>query len=172
MKKLKMGARLKSGTLLLCTFSGLLLVSCYSQAASDSVNFRVKVTIVQKTCDVNGNDPIHVDFGDMIIKNIDGVMYERNIPYTLDCEDASSSQGLKLQISGSGASFNSDLLRTSESNLGLRFKRNNMVFARNTWVNFTYGSPPNLSVVPVVYGQNGLDDGEFIASATFNVEYQ
>lgn len=146
--------------------------SLHSQAGSDSVNFKVKVTIVQKTCDVNGNNPIHVNFGDMIIKNIDGAMYEQPIPYTLDCEDASSSQGLKLQISGNAANFNSNLLRTSEPNLGLRFKQNNTVFSRDAWVNFTYGSPPSLSVVPVAYGLDGLNDGDFTASATFNVEYQ
>lgn len=150
-----------------------LLCSAGSWAAgSDSVNFNVKVTIVQKTCDVNNNNPIHVDFGDLIIKHIDGVAYEKNIPYTLDCDDAPLAQGLKLQFAGTGASFNGNFLRTSEPDLGLRFKANNVPFSLNNWVNFTYGNPPTLSVVPVASDVNGLNDGEFTATATFNVEYQ
>lgn len=172
MKGIKRDLRLKAIAPMMLGMSSLFIGCGYSQAASDSVNFRVKVEIQQKTCDVNDNNPIHVDFGDMIIKNIDGAMYEKSILYTLDCEDTSNSQGLKLQISGNGANFNNDLLQTSEPNLGLRFKQNNIVFARNAWVNFTYGSPPNLSVVPVAYGQDGLNDGDFTAAATFNVEYQ
>lgn len=172
MKGIKRNIRLKTIALMMLGIVNLFIVCGYSQAASDSVNFQVKIEIQQKTCDVNDNNPIHVDFGDMIIKNIDGAMYEQPIPYTLDCDDASSSQGLKLQIFGGQAHFNSNLLGTSEPNLGLRFKYNNTVFARNAWIDFTYGSQPNLSVVPVAYGQGGLNDGDFTASATFNVEYQ
>lgn len=141
-------------------------------AGTDTANFNVKVTIVQKTCDVNNNNPIHVEFGDLIIKHIDGAAYEKNIPYTLDCDDTPLAQGLKLQFAGTGASFNGNLLRTSEPDLGLRFKSNGTVFPLNGWVNFMYGNPPTLSVVPVVSDVNGLNDGEFTATATFNVEYQ
>lgn len=152
----------------------LMTGSLYCVAGSDSVNFNVKVTIVQKTCDVNGNNPIHVDFGDLIIKNINGVAYEKPITYTLDCDDAALSQSLRLQFAGTGASFGSGLLRTSEPELGLRFKQNGTVFALNQWVSFQYGNPPHLSVVPVTSAAEGLgvNDGEFNASATFNVEYQ
>ncbi|MEQ4626171.1 fimbrial protein [Providencia manganoxydans] len=152
--------------------SGALMWSLHSQAGSDSVNFNVKVSVVQSTCQVNNNEPITVEFGDMQINTIDGVNYEMPIYYTLQCAGAANNQGLKLQFSGTGANFNSGLLKTSESALGLRFKSDGAVFAVNDWVPFTYGDLPDLSVVPVLSSPIGVDSGDFFASATFNVEYE
>lgn len=155
-------------TLLLGVFGG----SVCSQAGSDSVGFNVKVTIVQSTCEVNNSQPINVEFGEMLINAIDGAKYEQTIPYTLQCDGAASNQGLRLSFLGAGAIFNGNLLQTSDSGLGLRFKQNGSDFALNDDVNFTYGSKPTLSVVPVLRSPTDVSSGDFSASATFNVEYQ
>ncbi|EOE1424303.1 fimbrial protein [Providencia stuartii] len=142
-------------------------------AGSTQLDFRVTIRIEIKTCDVNDNQAIEVDFGDMIIKNIDGVAYEQPIDYTLDCDDATNSTPLKLRFeNNSGANFNANLLRTSEPNLGLRVKQDGYPFAFNNWVYFTYGNQPELSVVPVARGSAGIDDGPFTASALLTVEYE
>lgn len=144
-----------------------------SMAGSDQLGFTVKVRIELKTCDINDNKTIEVDFGDMIIKNIDGSAYEQPIDYNLDCDDATNSTPLKLRFeNNSGANFDADLLRTSEPNLGLRVKQNGNAFAFNDWIHFTYGNEPTLTVVPVTRGSEGIDDGEFSASALLTVEYE
>lgn len=71
-----------------------------------------------------------------------------------------------------GASFNSDLLSTSERYLGIRLKGRGIEMPINTWVPFNYNDQPAISAVPVKAGNGGLDDGEFSASATFSVEYE
>lgn len=147
-------------------------VSCL--AGSDQLPFTVKVRIETKTCDVNNNQPIDVEFGDMIIKNIDGSDYEQPVPYQLTCADSANGTKMKLRFEGgSGAAlFNSDLLKTSENDLGLQFKYNNTKFAYNSWVPFTSGNQPTLTVVPVPSGDGGINDGELTATALLSVEYE
>lgn len=155
---------------------GTLCLPASSLAGSEQLDFTVKVRIELKTCDVNNNQAIEVEFGDMIIKNIDGVAYEQPILYTLDCEDATNSTPLKLRFeNNAGATFTKGgyrLLRTSERNLGLMVKQNGIPFSFDSWIPFTYGNEPELSVVPVASGTGGLNDGEFDATALLTVEYE
>lgn len=147
-----------------------------SLASLEQLDFTVKVRIELKTCDVNDNQTIEVEFGDMIIKNIDGVAYEQPIPYSLECDDADNNTRLKLRFeNNTGASFTKGgyrLLRTSERNLGLMVKQEGNPFSFDSWVSFTYGNEPELSVVPVANGSGGLNDGEFDATALLTVEYE
>ncbi|MEQ4669915.1 fimbrial protein [Providencia manganoxydans] len=139
------------------------------------MDFTVKVRIELKTCDVNDNEIIEVDFGDMIIKNIDGVAYERPIPYSLHCDDAVNGTSLNLFFEdNTGADFTAGgyrLLRTDRTGLGLLVKQNGHPFSFNDEIPFSYGNEPTLTVVPVKNANVGLDDGEFDASALLTVEY-
>nr|WP_232004578.1 fimbrial protein [Providencia rustigianii] len=116
---------------------------------------------------------MEVNFGDMIIKNIDGLNYEQTIPYTLKCDGAESNTKLKLRFeNNSGAKFNSKLLKTSEPNLGLKIKRNGQDLSINDWVIFDYENKPLLTVVPITNSSGGLNEGEFDATALLTVEYE
>ncbi len=139
---------------------------------AETYTLTVKVTVVEKTCDINNNQPITVDFGEMVIKNIDGAAYETDIPYTLQCEDAASNPALRFMFGTTGASFNANLLKTSENNLGLRLKQNGNNWNLNNWLNFTYNTVPTLTAVPVPNGTGGIDAGDFTASGTLSVEYR
>ncbi|MGJ3355918.1 fimbrial protein [Providencia sp. Je.9.19] len=154
----------------LIMFSGLGLAATYT--------LTVKVTVVEKTCDIYGNggsgQPISVDMGDIIIKNIDGQSYAKtDIPYTLNCEDSADNPALKLKFDGprmTGQAAN--VLKTSENNMGLRLLADGTNLNLATWRNFNYATKPLLSVVPVSSGTGGVSDGVFTASATLSVEYQ
>lgn len=158
--------------------SGLIAGSCLLVSGlsfAEVFTIQVKVTVVEKTCDVYGNggegQPISVDFGDMIIKQIDGIKYETEIPYTLKCEDADPK--LKLKFSGSGAPFDSTLLGTRGDNLGIKFRVNKTkTLALNEWHNFKLSSKPTLTAIPVPSDIGGIRGGDFAASGTLNVEYQ
>lgn len=173
MKQQKVHIRLKSVGIAALMMLSLSTWSPLSYAISDNVNFNVKVTVVAKTCEVNDNNPITVEFNDMIINKIKDGIYEQPIPYTLDCDGPPAGQLLRLQFLGVGASFNSNLLQTSERDLGLQFKMDGNNFNLNSWQNFTYTNTlPSLSVLAVASSVGGIEDGEFTATATFNVEYQ
>lgn len=158
--------------------SNLMLFSTAASASADTYTISVKVTVVEKTCDIYGNggvgQPISVDMGDIIIKNINGVDYARTeIPYTLDCEDAADNPALKLKFDGvQMAGQSANVLKTSENNMGLRLLADGSNLNLATWRNFNYNSPPSLAVVPISSDTGGVDDGVFTASATLSVEYQ
>ncbi|QZY66670.1 fimbrial protein (plasmid) [Providencia rettgeri] len=146
-------------------------------ALAETYTLTVKVTVVEKTCDVYGpegiSQPITVNMGDLIIKNIDGVSYGKtDIQYQLQCEDATDNPALKLKFDGprmSGQAAN--VLSTSDPNLGLKLMADNSNLNLGTWRNFNYDPKPTLSVIPISNGQ-GINDGEMTASATLSVEYQ
>lgn len=145
---------------------------------AETFTLTVKVTVVEKTCDIYGNggpgQPISVDMGDIIIKNIDGQSYAKtDIPYTLDCEDSADNSALKLKFDGTQMTGQvANVLKTSENNMGLRLLADGINLNLATWHNFNYASKPVLSVVPVSSGTGGVNDGAFTASATLSVEYQ
>ncbi|MEY1579996.1 fimbrial protein [Providencia manganoxydans] len=156
--------------------SNLILFS--SAALAETYTLTVKVTVVEKTCDIYGDDgigqPITVDMGDLIIKNINGVDYGKTeIRYTLDCEDAVSNPALKLKFDTPRMiRQEANVLPTSDPNLGLRLMAGNNNLNLGTWLEFNYNTKPTLSVIPVGSGDGGINDGPMTASATLSVEYQ
>lgn len=154
------------------------LMLCSAATLAETYTLTVKVTVVEKTCDIYGPDgigqPINVAMGDLIIKNIDGVSYGKtDIPYTLSCDDAASNPALKLKFDGprmSGQAAN--VLSTSDKNLGLRLMAGNSNLNLGVWRHFNYSTQPTLSVIPIGSGAGGINDGQMTASATLSVEYQ
>lgn len=146
------------------------------QILAETFNIVVKVTLVKKACDIYGiggkNDPITVDFEDMIIKQIDGQQYEKVINYTISCEDSADNPALKLQFNGDGAPFDSTLLRTEDNDLGLKFRINHTkTLALSQWEYFNYANKPILSAIPVKKINGNVRGGTLKASGTLTVEY-
>ncbi|WP_368877486.1 fimbrial protein [Providencia vermicola] len=156
--------------------SNLMLFSV--AALAETYILTVKVTVVEKTCDIYGaggiGQPINVTMGDLIIKNIDGVSYgQTEIPYQLQCEDGDQNPALKLKFDGPRMNNQAtNVLATSDPNLGLRLMANNTDLGLGTWRNFNYSQTPVLSVIPIGSGTGGINDGQMTASATLSVEYQ
>ncbi|MEQ5185384.1 fimbrial protein [Providencia alcalifaciens] len=146
-------------------------------AMADMYTLTVKVTVVEKTCDIYGNggrnQPISVDMGDLIIKNIDGQRYETEIPYQLDCTDAANNPALKLKFDGTQmAGQGANVLKTSVDNLGLALKADSRNLNIGAWHPFNYNARPRLSVIPIASGTGGINDEQMTAIATLSVEYQ
>lgn len=156
--------------------ASLLLFSSVSLA--ETYTLTVKVTVVEKTCDIYGPDgigqPINVAMGDLIIKNIDGVSYgQTDIQYRLQCDDGDQNPALKLKFDGQQMNDQApNVLSTSDPNLGLRLMANNTNLNLGTWRNFNYSQPLALSVIPKGSNSGGINDGQMTASATLSVEYQ
>lgn len=163
--------------------SGLLLVS--AQSIADVFTIQVKVTVVEKTCDIYGNSgkntPITVTFPDLIIRQIGGQYGKTEIPYFLECEDVTDNPALKIKFIGTDAqsvpnsSFKeAGLLKTTDNNLAIKIvdDRNGAQVKLNTWFPFRYNSKPKLMAIPFPSDAGGIRGGEFIATGTLSVEYQ
>ena len=141
------------------------------QATPGEAAMNFSGTLVVPPCVVNGNNTIDVDFGDVMTTRVDGKNYRKQVSYTLTCEDG-VSKALKLQVGGTAAAFNGELLNTSVTGLGIRVQNGSSNLAVNTWKNFTYPDKPALWVVPVQQPGVTLVGGKFSATATLNVAYQ
>ena len=153
-----------------------LLLSTQGIAATDNLDFKVKIAIYQKLCTVNDNKPITVDFKDMIISEIDGVKYQEPIKFTLTCEDSADNPALKVRFeNNTGASFDNTLLRTSDIELGIRIDANGNKLNLGEWAPFKFNdldSQLKLTATPVPSGRGGINDGLLTASALLTVEYE
>lgn len=135
------------------------------------VTIVMTVTIVAPPCVINDNQAITVEFGDVMTTRVDGSNYRMPVNYTLDCKDAPTT-AMKLQVQGTGASFDGTLLQTSNAALGIQLQNGASPLPVNSWLNFTYPNKPPLWAVPVQQSGAALTGGEFTAVATMKVDYQ
>ncbi len=150
--------------------SALLLVTPWVVQAVTTVT--VKVTVVAPPpCTINDDRPIEVEFGDVMTTRVDGSNYKMPVNYTLSCTEASSN-AVKLQVQGNGASFDSTVLKTDKVGLGVQLLQGDSKLGVNNWLNFTYPNKPELWAVPVKQSGATLTGGEFTAGATMKVAYQ
>ncbi|WP_262504755.1 fimbrial protein [Serratia liquefaciens] len=141
-------------------------------SAANSTTITVKVIVVAPTsCTINDDQPIEVDFGDVMTTLVDGGNYRMPVNYTLLCK-AGSPNAMKLQVRGNGASFDSTLLSTNKAGLGIALQRGDGKQAINSWMNFTYPDKPELWAVPVKQRGATLTGGEFSAGATMIATHQ
>lgn len=149
---------------------GLCAVPLMTQATTEAT-VAIKVTVLAVPCTVNDNKAIEVNFGDVMTTRVDGKNYREQISYTLSCS-AGASKAMKLQVQGTGAAFDSELLNTTVSGLGIRMQNGSSNLPVNQWVNFTYPDKPALWAVPVKQTGVTLSGGKFTAAATLKVTYQ
>ncbi len=151
--------------------SGLLMAMPLMLCATTST-VTIKVTVLAPpSCTINDNRPIEVEFGDVMTTRVDGDRYRMPVNYTLGCKDATSN-AMKLQLQGSGASFDGTVLKTTKTGLGIELQRGSNKLAINSWLNFTYPHQPELWAIPVKQSGATLTGGEFTAGATMKVDYQ
>ncbi|OVZ92609.1 exotoxin [Yersinia frederiksenii] len=142
-------------------------------ALNKTATVNVSVSIfAAPPCVINSNNTINVNFGDdLLTSNIDGVNYMKPVTYTLNCT-AAAKNALKMSIKGNGANFDTTLLKTSNTSLGIKLMRSGLVLPLNDEFNFTYPTVPVLQAVPVKQTNATLSTGYFSGTATLVVEYQ
>lgn len=154
----------------------MLLLPLWSYA-SNVAQVTVKVTIVAPPpCTINNNQPIEVNFGDVMTTRIDGLNYRKPVDYSLDCpQDQLLKNALKLQIQGTGINLGgatSVLEVPGVPDFGIQLQHETSALNVNEWLNFDYPNVPNLYAVPVMKSGASLNAGAFSASSTMKVEYQ
>lgn len=153
-----------------CGLATLMLFVPQVQAVT---TIKVTVTIVAPPpCVINNNSPIEVAFGnDVMINRINGSYKKQPVNYSVECENAPDN-AMKMQIQGTAASFDVDVLKTTKDDLGVELLRDGKRQPINRWVNFTYPHIPLFEAVLVKGAGDKLSGGKFSAGATMKVEYQ
>ena len=146
--------------------------------SSNMATVTVKVTVVKPPpCTINDDRPIEVDFGDVMTTRVDGNNYMMPVNYTISCENG-DDRAMNIQISGTPASFDSVVLRTTIAGLGIALKTDygfsaKYPFQINSWNQGYHASRPwGFWAVPVKQNGVTLRGGEFTAGATMKVAYQ
>lgn len=124
-------------------------------------------------CTIKGSN---VEFGNVMINDIDGTNYRQAAKYTLNCGNKVSND-LQMQLKGNTAVINGEtVLSTDITGLGVRIENaaDNSLFAvgENNWTPFNFNSQPQLKAVPVKQSGVQLTPSEFNASLTMVVDYQ
>lgn len=158
-------------------FTALLLLAVAGQntwAADNSANLTVKVIINAAPCEINNNQNIDVDFGsDVAVTDVAAGLIEKPISYELNCTSMDTTKSLKMTISGNGADFDQDVLKTSITSLGVKIKANGNDYPLNTAFNFVSAeTKPDLTALLVQQSGARLETGAFTAGATMTVDYQ
>ncbi|HHR6038868.1 TPA: fimbrial protein [Providencia alcalifaciens] len=152
--------------------SGMLVALPMLACAASTATVTVRVTVLAPPpCVINDDRPIDVEFGDVMTTRVDGNNYKIPVNYTLSCT-GSTSNAMKLQVKGTGATFDATVLQTNKTGLGIELQQDGGKLAVNKWLNFTYPNKPELWVVPVKQSGAILTGGEFSAGATMAVDYQ
>ncbi|WP_421512474.1 fimbrial protein (plasmid) [Enterobacter sp. JS8-1] len=160
-------------TLSLLACAGLLLPGLARAAEGDTTTVYITGTLVDAPeCTVNSNNKVDVFFGDDVVTSqVTGENYKKQIAYTLNCSGL-AQQGLIMTLNGDRAGFNSTLLKTSNTGLGIRLLNGTNPVEPGEEIRFNYTSQPVLYAVLKAQNTATLDTGPFTGSATLVIAYQ
>ncbi|CQH42783.1 exported pilin protein [Yersinia frederiksenii] len=151
-------------------FLGLLFFCC-DEVNAEIIQVNISGVITEPpSCVINGGNTIDVDFGSKVMTNlVNGSNYLQKVTYSVTCKN-STSNSMRMKISGDTAGFSNTALKTSNDNLGIEFLLNGKV--HSGWFDYTYPSIPKLEAVPIKRGGSVLETGFFDGTATLIVEFR
>ncbi|MBH2855213.1 fimbrial protein [Serratia marcescens] len=126
------------------------------------------------SCVINNNQMIDVVFGDDVITtrvstDVYGGNYLKQVVYTLECKNANK---VNMKIEGNAAAFNSQILKTEQSDLGVALRiGNNLMAVNSTVYQFDYPNTPQLVALPIKRSGGALTAGKFNAGATMVLSF-
>ncbi|MGX5793957.1 fimbrial protein [Pseudomonas sp. E2-15] len=160
-----------TGSWAILVAGGLLWAASQGVQADTNLTIRA-VIIAPPPCVINSGGTLDVPFGnDLLTSRIDGVNYRRAVPYTVVC-DSPFNNAMTLELKGTAASFDRNVLLTRKPDLGVKLFVNGANWPLNTAVNFTHPNFPTVQAVPVKRAGSTLTGGAFDAAATLVVDYQ
>lgn len=149
------------------------IVMAWQCRASDTRDLEFHGTLRLRHCYINNNQLIEIHFGEIGVNKIDGNNYKQSIPYTVVCDDPSTTtQTLTLSMNGSGSSFDQNGVETSVSGLAIRLFKDGSPMELNKPFAITYSAPPVLEAAPEKDVSAHLTAQNFTAAATLLAEYQ
>lgn len=130
--------------------------------------------VISTPCTINNDQIIDIQFGNVGIRNINGVNYMKDIPFTMDCHGAPDSSPLVLMVSGRAETFDKAAVDTTVNGLGIQIQVNGQPMTLNTGLRTTLGalSALKLTAVPVKDPVTALTEQGFSATATLTADYE
>ncbi|MEG7332920.1 MULTISPECIES: fimbrial protein [Serratia] len=152
----------------------MMTLACVAGAQANTT-LTVSGSIVNPaSCVINNNQMIDVVFGDDVITtrvstDVYGGNYLKQVVYTLECKNANK---VNMKIEGNAAAFNSQILKTEQSDLGVALRiGNNLMAVNSTVYQFDYPNTPQLVALPIKRSGGALTAGKFNAGATMVLSF-
>ncbi|STF93019.1 fimbrial protein [Escherichia coli] len=104
----------------------LILLSAFctiTYAAPEDITF-TGTLIEPPVCTVSNGDDIEIQFIDVIIDNIDGVNYRKDVPYQITCDPDITDDAwvMTLTWTGTQTSYNYAAIQTDVTGLGIELQ--------------------------------------------------
>lgn len=150
-------------------------VFCSSSVqAAENMSFRGTL-LEYPPCEINGGQPVEIDFGEVGINKIDGENYARTFTLTYDCQGTSTDKILRYL--GSTTAFDTAAVQSNIADFGIRLAHRT---PEGAVIPLTVGSTLRLAsdvgsstfvVTPVKKAGAELQEGAFNAGATLQLNY-
>lgn len=85
-------------------------------ATAGATTIDVSVTVMESSCTINDGKTITVDFGSVMVNQINEAT--ASVPITISCDEVPSGT-LSMAVNGTASSFNTKALETDVSDLGI-----------------------------------------------------
>lgn len=152
----------------------IMLVS-YATVVSSSPDITFHGNLIAPpTCIVSENKTIEIAFNEVIISDISGDNYKREVPYSVECDSENTDTGIQMKLTWTGVEtdFNDSAVETDVVGLGVELQQNGQRFQQGKAINISKTNLPKLHAVLVKKSGALLSEGAFEAYATLQVDYQ
>jgi len=149
---------------------------CYGSSVHAAENMSFRGTLLEyPPCEINGGQPVEIDFGEVGINKIDGENYARTFTLTYDCQGASTDKILRYL--GSATAFDPAAVQSNIANFGIRLAHRTSeggvtpLTVGSTLLIAAETGSSTFVVTPVKKTAVELQEGAFTAGATLQLNY-
>lgn len=150
------------------------LLSSISPQAAENMSFRGTL-LEHPPCEINGGQPVEIDFGEVGVNKIDGENYAQTFTLTYDCEGTSTDKVLRYL--GNATAFDAAAVQSNIPDFGIRLAHQSNAGGASAFeVGSTlpiasYVGSSTFVATPVKKAGAELQEGAFTAGATLQLEY-
>lgn len=164
---------LQKGRLLIAVGSLLLPGPAFTTMDPMTITITVYGTVVSNgRCLFSSDQSVAVNFGDVFVSEIASGIYRKPLNYSLSCSGDDGGKSIRIQLSGTGAHFDSTVLSTDAIGLGIKLLRNNTQMELGRWYDVDPALPPKIESLLVVEKDATFANGQdFSATATLKVAF-
>ncbi|CAI1707296.1 fimbrial protein [Serratia entomophila] len=155
------------------TFIAVMLSGASLQAA-ENMSFRGTL-LEHPPCEINGGQPIAIDFGDVGVNKVDGENYAQTFQIIYDCKGTSTDKILRYV--GNATAFDPAAVQSNIPDFGIQLRHTSLQgvtspFAVGSTLPIpAYVGSSTFIATPVKKASTELQDGAFTAGATLQLEY-
>lgn len=161
------------GRLLIAACSLLLAAPAFTAMDPTTIAISASGTVVANgRCSFSSNKSVTVNFGDVFVSEIASGIYRQPLNYSLSCSGDDGGKSIQIQFVGTAANFDSTVLSTDATGLGIRLLLNNTRMELGRWYDVDPALPPKIESLLVMEKDATFANGQdFSATATLKVAF-